>query len=212
MARTCTIILAAGTGTRYHASNGQDKLQAPAFTNDPAATSVLHMTLTAFACVTEHCVLVVDAGNRGRLVLAEQSCSALGIELLAIDTLGLGHSLAQAVACHADSDGWLVGLADMPYVRRDTLEQLAARIAPDALVAPVHDGRRGHPRVIGSDYIEQLTALRADRGAQSLFATQCQELEVDDPGVLIDIDRPQDRMTRAELAHRTITPAPGRIF
>lgn len=196
MGGRCTIILAAGTGSRYHACNGHDKLQAPAFLNDPASPSVLDATLAAFAGVTEHCVLVVDAGNRGRLALAEHSCSALGIELLAINSQGLGHSLAQAIACHADSDGWLVGLADMPYVRRDTLEQLADKIAPDALVVPVHDGKRGHPRVIGSDYVRQLTALRADRGAHSLFSTQCQELEVDDPGILIDIDRPADRLMR----------------
>ncbi len=212
MVKSCTIILAAGAGSRYQACNGQDKLQAPAFLDDSNSPSVLKMTLEAFAGVTEQCVLVVPSANPGRLTLARQCCAALGIHLLAIESRGLGHSLAQAVTRYSSSNGWLVGLADMPYVGRDTLEQLADTIAPGALVAPVFDGRRGHPRVIGSDYRPQLAELGADRGAQGLFAAQCHELVVNDPGILLDIDRPEDRLSRAGWIERTNTPAPGRIF
>lgn len=212
MVRRAAVILAAGTGSRYQACNGQDKLQAPAFIDEPGSPSVLQITLEAFAGVADHCVLVVPLGNAGRLALAQQCCATLGIELLAIETQGLGHSLAQAVTRCPARDGWLVGLADMPYVRRDTLEQLVDRIAPDALAAPIHEGKRGHPRVIGSAYRHQLAALRADRGAQKLFSMHCEELAVEDPGTLIDIDRPDDRLIRAQLCDRTNTPAPGRIF
>lgn len=212
MTRRAAIILAAGIGSRYQACNGQDKLQVPAFIDDPASPSVLQMTLEAFAGIIRHCVLIVPSDNPGRLALARHCCSTLGIDVLEIETQGLGHSLAQAITRYPTCDGWLVGLADMPYVRRETLTQLADRIAPDALVAPMHEGRRGHPRVIGSGYRQQLLALRADRGAQKLFLAQCQELAVNDPGILIDIDRPEDRLTRAELGDRTNAPAPGRIF
>lgn len=111
-----------------------------------------------------------------------------------METCGLGHSLAQAVAHAPVARGWLVALGDMPYVQPATLRAIVAAIDHDSLVVPVHQGRPGHPRGIGGAHRERLLQLDGDRGAQALFARHAvQQLEVDDPGVLQDIDHPDDR-------------------
>ena len=65
-------------------------------------------------------------------------------ERLLVETRGLGHSLAQAVAHAPAARGWLVALGDMPQPA--TLRAIVAAIDHDNLVVPVHQGRPGHPR------------------------------------------------------------------
>ena len=82
----------------------------------------------------------------------------------------------------------------MPYVQPATLHAIVAAIDPDGLVVPVHQGRPGHPRGIGAVHRDVLLQLDGDRGAQALFAGHAVlQLAVDDPGVLQDIDHPDDR-------------------
>lgn len=201
----CTLILAAGLGQRYRQASTQssaedqqgDKLLAPSRADDPESPPVLLATVRSCAGLTERCVLVLADDNPQRLSLAQQHAPALGYYILVIATNGLGHSLAQAVQYSPSGTGWLVALADMPYITRPTWERLAQTLQPDALALPTHQGRRGHPRVIGSHYAETLLALNADHGAQHLFnLAQVQEIAVEDPGVLIDIDIPSDRLQR----------------
>lgn len=201
----CTLILAAGLGQRYRQASTQssseeqqrDKLLAPSRADDPESPPVLLATLRACAGLTERCVLVLADDNPQRLSLAQQHAPALGYDILVIATTGLGHTLAQAVQYSPSGTGWLVALADMPYIARPTWERLAQTLQPDALALPTHQGRRGHPRVIGSHYAETLLALNADHGAWYLFnLAQVQEIPVEDPGVLIDIDVPNDRLQR----------------
>lgn len=190
-----TLVLAAGQGRRFRQQLDQDKLSVPSHVDDEASPSVLQATLMAVHGATEECLVVVRKDNaplRDWLAINE---SRFGYATLAVATNGLGHSLAQAVAHRPAARGWLVVLGDMPYVRSETLRRLAAAIREDALVVPVYEGRRGHPRGIGSAHRQALLALDGDQGAQALFADACvEEIEVDDPGILQDIDRPQDRL------------------
>jgi len=187
----CAIVLAAGQGSRYRAAGGADKLLAASLA---AASSppVLATTLANLRGVAERLLVVTRADNlplRGWL-----SANAADCEVLVLETRGLGHSLAQAVAHAPAARGWLVALADMPYVQPRTLREIAAAIREDNLVVPTYDGRSGHPRGIGSTHRDALLQLDGDRGAQVLFAAHpVLELALNDPGVLQDIDHPDDR-------------------
>lgn len=191
VAGVCAVVLAAGQGSRYRQAGGADKLLAPCLAQAPSPP-VLQATLEALRGVAERTLIVVreaDAPLRDWL-----RTQAVDAELLLVDSRGLGHSLAQAVGHRTAAQGWLVVLGDMPYVQQQTLRRIALAITPPRLVVPLHDGRRGHPRGIGRAYREELLRLDGDQGAQALFATQpVLELAVDDPGVLQDIDRPDDR-------------------
>lgn len=189
----CAIVLAAGQGSRYREHRDEDKLLA-ASSGAIDAPPVLAETLKALAGMTERLLVVTRNDNPRLLAWLERQVGRFGAEILTVRTNGLGHSLAQAAAHRSARRGWLVALGDMPYVRRDSIARIVADIQPQRLVVPTYQGRRGHPRGIGADFLEQLLALEGDRGAQELFASAAvEEIEVDDPGVLQDIDRPQDR-------------------
>lgn len=113
--------------------------------------------------------------------------------------IGMGVSLSTAVqhvsraAC--PHTALAVVLGDMAFVSPDTLEGLISRVHSDAIVRPVCDGVAGHPVLFGRRFWPELAALEGDEGARSLLHRHRQhvaDLEVNDPGVLLDIDTPED--------------------
>jgi molybdenum cofactor cytidylyltransferase len=57
----------------------------------------------------------------------------------------------------------------------------------------VHDGQRGNPVAFGRGHLHALLALAGDQGARSILKNNpVNELMVDDPGILQDIDTPSD--------------------
>ncbi len=198
MGGICAVLLAAGLGRRYRARTGADKLLEPSRSDDASSREVILGALDSLRGVAERLLVVVREDNVALL----ERLRGEGCQVLPVVTRGLGHSLAQAVAASRDCAGWLVALADMPYVRPASLRRLAELMAPDRLVAPRYQGRFGHPRGIGGDYLDDLLALDGERGAQALF--QCNPVlyvPLDDPGVLRDVDRPEDRLTASSGIH-----------
>jgi len=189
----CTLVLAAGQGSRYREQSDEDKLLAGC-TPEPDAPPILEATLRSLVGIGGQLAVVVCEDNPERVAWLERQAGGFDAQVLVIRTEGLGHSLAQAVALCPTRRGWLVALGDMPYLRRDTLERIAAAIQPQRLVVPVYQGQRGHPRGIGADFGALVRVLRGDRGGQALFAgPSVIEVEVDDPAILQDVDRPEDR-------------------
>ena len=110
---------------------------------------------------------------------------------------GMGGTLAQVVAAApADASGYIVALADMPFIHVDSIRAVAAALQSGApLVAPSYRGQRGHPVGLSAAYRDELLALKGDAGARDIIqrdAALMQLIEVDDPGVLRDIDTPGD--------------------
>lgn len=108
----------------------------------------------------------------------------------------MGATLAHGVRAGGPADGWVVALADMPFIRPETIADVAERIAKGAaLVAPVYHGERGHPVGFGAGYHDRLAALSGDEGARAIVRADAGlliPLEADDPGVIRDIDTPAD--------------------
>jgi molybdenum cofactor cytidylyltransferase len=123
---------------------------------------------------------------------------ATGAQVIECDRAheGMGATLASGVAATADSAGWIVALADMPWIAPATIESVAARLREGAsIVAPIHAGQRGHPVGFAAAWFSELVALTGDGGARSVIARHAaavQTIEVDDPGVLRDVDRRED--------------------
>jgi molybdenum cofactor cytidylyltransferase len=111
---------------------------------------------------------------------------------------GMGHSLAagaQRLLAESRAGAVAIFLADMPSIRRHSLEALMACAAPDRIVLPSHQGKRGHPVVFGRHFWPQLSALAGDTGAREVLQQHAESVrivELDDPGVLQDIDTPAD--------------------
>jgi molybdenum cofactor cytidylyltransferase len=120
----------------------------------------------------------------------------------------MGVSIAtavRAILARSRPAALIVMLADMPAVHSDTIRTLlgAWRAHPDAVcVLPTYRGRRGHPVLFGAAAFEPLAALSGDRGAgQILDELAPHMVEVDDPGILRDIDTTTDLQQLNGLQH-----------
>jgi molybdenum cofactor cytidylyltransferase len=89
-----------------------------------------------------------------------------------------------------------VALADMPWIAPTTIARVADAVRKGAVIAaPFHDGQRGHPVGFAPVLRDALLALTGDDGARAVLARHRASLvriDVDDAGVLRDIDRPSD--------------------
>ncbi len=86
---------------------------------------------------------------------------------------------------------------DIPFIRPSTLVQLhTASLAPGTLVCrPRYQGRRGHPPLLAAVLVPELLAYDGAGGLRALlarFEKETRNVDVDDPGTLIDLDTPAD--------------------
>lgn len=110
--------------------------------------------------------------------------------------LGMGHSLACGIrALPGHWDACLVCLADMPFVKASTLQQILTRAAPDRIVIPQHQQQSGHPICFGRDFFSELAKSHGDTGGREVIKRHPDNIEViavNDAGILQDIDTPED--------------------
>jgi len=184
------LLLAAGSASRFRAATGRDKLAEPIPLGLPCAgMPVIAAAFSALRPAVDEVVAVVDRDNRRAIGLVE----ALGGTALACTSGGTGESIALGVAARPDAAGWLVALADMPFIRTATIRAVAQALMRADLVAPSHGGMRGHPVGFGRKHKAALLALRGDQGARAILAaSQPLLIATDDAGVLRDIDAPED--------------------
>lgn len=189
------ILLAAGYGRRFDPTGGQDKLLAPLADGRP----VLWHSARALADALPGSLAVIRPGQPERARwLCEAGCRVL--EAPAAEA-GMGHALAAAVAASAEADGWVVALADMPWLPAAAIRAVAAQLTtPSTIAAPRHAGRRGHPVGFGRAWGERLMALKGDQGARAILdATAVSLFDWSNPGVLRDVDTRDDLVNRAKV-------------
>ena len=109
---------------------------------------------------------------------------------------GMGYSLAHGVAQCGQAQGWVVCLADMPYIHWQTIVKVREAVELGALIAaPVFEGKRAHPVGFGGSLYDELIALKGDEGARSViqrYRDKAQWIQTQDAGVMADIDVPAD--------------------
>lgn len=221
--RVVVLVLAAGASSRF----GSDKRQARL----PDGRTLLDTVVATHREVFDEVWVLSRPGpDGGPDLFAQAVCDAHGARCVpcADAALGQGHTLAAGLRLLQAEAGTtaggaansvagsvagseaapvaaaLVSLADMPWVRADTLRRLRDRFeATGRIVLPRCGEALGHPRVLPRDVWPALLGdatggaatpgLRGDRGAQALldWAT-AEQVAVDDNGVLRDADTPGD--------------------
>lgn len=182
------VLLAAGTGSRFDPAGLRNKLLAPL----PDGTCVAHAAAHRLLLVVPTVIAVVRPGAEALAhALNEAGCDVV---FSADAERGMGATLAAGVSAAADAESWIVALADMPRISVSTIEAVARAIdAGESLVAPFFDGKRGHPVGFGAAHRDALLALDGDTGARALLSAHpVTRIDVNDPGILRDIDTPDD--------------------
>jgi molybdenum cofactor cytidylyltransferase len=186
--RPTLIVPAAGHGSRFAGAGGSGhKLAQPL-----DGSSVLECTVHSVLAAQLPCLVVTTAElaplawrqlpRRDVLVLSPGEAAR-----------GLGYSLAAGVAERSSSPGWLVLPADMPRVLPASVQAVAAALAQQIVVWAQHRGRRGHPVGFAAELYSELVQLDGDDGARRVVARfPGVPVELDDPGVLLDVDTPAD--------------------
>ncbi len=181
----CAILLAAGRAQRF----GADKLM-----HRLAGRPMACVSATALQQVLPDTLAVTRPDQQA---LIEQ-LAAQGVAAIALGESngGMGMSIAAGVAARADAKGWLIALADMPFIQPATIARVLAALQNGSpIAAPVYRGQRGHPVGFSAAFGEALRALRSDAGARELLQRHAAEITLiacDDPGILADIDTPAD--------------------
>ena len=188
------IILAAGQSKRF---GDQNKM----LFNIDGTAIIRHTVDTVVSAGLGDVVLV--SGNDTAGVLS--ACEGTGIQHIENPTpwAGMGASLATgANAISEDIEAFFVILGDMPFLKSETITQMAAAFDQQSgndIAVPIHNGRRGHPVLFAKKYLTQLRALTGNHGARSILTEhpECiQAIVVDDAGTLMDIDKPEDISAR----------------
>jgi molybdenum cofactor cytidylyltransferase len=196
--RPAVVVLAAGRGSRFRGLHHK-------LVQTLGASTVLATTISN-ALATQMPVLVVTteplAETVGRHVATRDMVVLPPAGSPAAQALGMGYSIAAGVAARSDASGWLILPADMPMVQTSTLRQVAAELDSHAIAYAQHRGLRGHPVGFSAELYSELVMLTGDEGARRLLARYpAMGVEVDDPGVLLDVDT-EDDLARVRVAQR----------
>ena len=188
------LLIAAGRSSRFDPSGVNNKLLAPLDGMPVVCHSAKHL---AQAVTNRIAVVRPDAR-----VLTDW-LSGLGFTVVECPDAhsGMGHSISWGVAealKHFECERIVVTLGDMPFVQPATIANLIGHSkTTNAVVAPRYQGKRGNPVVFSSDHFEALSRLTGDRGAAHYMTkVAMQFVDVDDPGILKDIDTPEDLAQR----------------
>lgn len=92
---------------------------------------------------------------------------------------GMGSSLAQGVKkASQHCDGLLVALCDQPLIELEHYQNLAQTFNqnPEKIIATSYQQQKGVPVIFPQSYFQQLTATKADSGAQALITSNQQNV------------------------------------
>lgn len=181
--KTAAIVLAAGRSVRM----GAPKMLLP-FGNSTVLGTVLD------ACIAsriDETLVVIPQGDKplGDLLW--------GLPVRIVDNPDVDRGMLSSIRCGveaaSDAEVYCIVLGDMPAIRPSIIDGLLA--VHRAITIPVCNGKRGHPVLISSAYRDAILTQYDDVGLRGLmdeYRDAVTEVPVDEDGVLLDLDTPED--------------------
>ena len=191
------IVLAAGPSSRFA---GPGVKQLARIDGEPLVRRVARQALASRL----RRVLVV-VGHRSATVSAV--LAGLAVEAVDNPAWAAGQSTSVRLGLSrvdSDAEAAIFLPVDQPQVTPELIDRLIQRFeeSRSPVIVPVHAGRRGSPVLIGRALFERMARISGDEGGRQLFAElgseQIDEVEVDDPRALEDVDTLAD-LTRLRL-------------
>lgn len=178
------ILLAAGYGRRFDPTGVRNKL----LERLPDGRTVAWHSARNLATALPGAIALVRPGHDTLAAeLADGGCKVVSTSRA---EAGMGAALAAAVESTDGARGWVVALADMPWLPVDLIRAVALSIVtPEAMAAPWRDGRRGHPVGFGAAWRDALVRLDGDEGARGLLqGNTVTRILTDEDGAFRDVD------------------------
>jgi len=130
----------------------------------------------------------------------QQQVSTQGIKIVVNSAYkeGMASSLRAGIgALEPQAHAALIVLADQPCIRHTTLNRLIEhhRSTRPQIVIPTYKGFRGNPVLLDCSVFSEVMEIRGDIGCRAIFGSHTEnisKLEVDDPGILLDVDTSKD--------------------
>jgi len=191
------IILAAGQSKRYGSNKTHiciDGIPMP-----------IKISLT-LQSININSLIVINESN----IILQQSVNKHAINYIINNeetNTGIGSSIALAVQSTPDANGWLICLADMPFININTYKKIISTLQESNgkhIIIPRYNKKNGHPVAFGNNFYQQLINKSGDTGAKNIInnnLTLVDYIDINDPFILQDIDTPQDFKRLANLTH-----------
>ena len=184
----CAIVLSAGRSRRM----GRQKLLLP-IENRPLICCVVDQVLAS--SVDQVLVVVGMKGNEIATTLADRAVRLVinpATDSEMIDSVRCG-----LAALPGQCEAALVVLGDQPCVGPELIDRLIQTSRQDGrgIAVPTFKGRRGHPLLFSTRYRDEILHRYGDTGLRGLMQAHPEdvvEVETAIPGVLDDIDVPED--------------------
>lgn len=186
---TAVVLLAAGKSSR---SGKTHKLLAQLDNKPVIEQTVISLKKAGFKDIT-----VVTGARSGELEAALSGQQVSLVHNPDYET-GMGSSLNVGIkSVNSDAIQCLICLADMPFVAPSTYQALveaAGRHTESTIFAPSLKGKRGNPILWRRSMFDALSQVSGDIGGRQIMRENqhkiC-EVDVGDPGILIDLDTPE---------------------
>jgi molybdenum cofactor cytidylyltransferase len=123
-----------------------------------------------------------------------------GLKVVVNQAYGEGMSSSLRAGISALDQGiaaTLIVLGDQPFIRSETMDKVVGAYRRDQaqIVIPLFQGSRGNPVLLDRSVFSEVMALEGDVGCRAIFGNHLEgitKVEVEDEGVLLDIDDPDD--------------------
>ena len=193
--RVGILVIAAGHGRRFTAAGGlTDKLLAE-FSDSSGVKGTVFESSCRAAIQSQLPVCVVTRPAQHAI---QHYCQQQGIPVVLVENDRMGESIAAGVRKMSGWRGWLIHLADMPFISAAVLRQIAEAVTDEGIVRPAFLGQPGHPVGFGRAAQSALAQLTSEHGARALLAQfPLHTVELNDEAILRDIDLPSQLPDKA---------------
>lgn len=156
----------------------------------------------------EHLVATLHEAGIGRVAVVlghhaeeiRRAVSLVGVEVIVNRDYACGQTSSLQAGLSGierdDLQAVVLCLVDHPAIAPATVRKLVEsfRQSSAPVVIPTHQALRGHPVLLARALFAEFLRLGADKGANAVVRahrTETQFVEVDDAGILVDVDDPE---------------------